>query len=222
MSTPTTTSYEELAKRQSSLIRKALSGSIFVAPTASDAVTSITSGANSALKALPEGYEDLGYISKDDGATWARDTEVSEVTSWGSIEPTRRDINQDVTTLAFMAQETKKATLELYYNVNLDTATPDSTTGEVGFNQALRPQTRYMRVYAIFVDGSGADTIYVVRSLPRAMLTEVDDQTWSDGDDPVGYSCTLTATPDNALGYSVRHMFGGPGWKAQLEEMGFA
>lgn len=221
MSTPTTATYEELAKRQSHLIRKALSGSIFVAPVTSDVVTTMTSGASSALKALPTGYEDLGYISKDDGATWSRETDLSEVTSWGSIEPTRRDINQDVTTLAFMAQETKKATLEVYYNVDLSGIVADSTTGEVAFNQALRPQTRYMRVFALFVDGSGADTIYVARVLPRAMLTEVDDQTWSDGDDPVGYSCTLTATPDNDLGYSVRHIFGGPGWKAQLEDMGF-
>jgi len=207
---------------QSSLIRKALAGSVFIAPADATAPTTLTTGSGSGLTPLPTGYEDIGYVTKDDGLSWSRDTEVSEVTSWGSVEPTRRDINSDVTNLAFTAQETKKATLQLYYNVDLDAVTPDATTGEVSFAQPTRPSTRYMRVFALFVDGSGDDAIYVARFLPKAMLSEVDDQAWTDGDDPVVYNCTLAATPDETLGYSVRHFFGGPGWKSRLDDMGFA
>jgi len=222
VTSPTPTTYDAIKNLQSSLIRKALAGSVFVADVSAAAPTSLTTGAASGLAPLPEGYEDLGYITKDDGLSWSRSTEVSEVTSWGSVEPTRRDINSDVTNLAFTAQETKRATLGLYYNLDLSTVTPDATTGEVAFAQPTRPATKYMRVFALFVDGVGADTIYVARFLPRAMLSEVDDQAWTDGDDPVGYPCTLAATPDEDLGYSVRHFFGGPGWKSRLEDMGFA
>lgn len=222
MTTPTPTTYDAIKNLQSSLIRKALAGSVFMGDDSVAAPTALTTGATSGLAPLPDGYEDLGYVTKDDGLSWTRDTEVSEVTSWGVNEPTRRDINSDVTNLAFTAQETKAATLGLYYNVDVGAIVPDAITGEVAFSQPTRPATRYMRIFALFVDGAGTDTIYVARFLPRAMLSSVDDQTWSDGDDPVGFPCTLTATPDEDLGYSVRHFFGGPGWKTRLADMGFA
>lgn len=214
--------YEDIANRQASLIRKALAGSVFIAPMSAELPTSLTSGASSELAALPTDFNDLGWISKDDGVNWAREMEVSEVTSWGSFDPTRRDINSDVTSLTLIAQETNIHTLGLYNNVDLSAVTADATTGEVSFNSALRPSTKYYRVFAIFVDGTGEDTVYVARLLPRAMVSEVGEQVWSDGDDPVAYEITLTATPDEDAGYSIRHYFGGPGWKANLTDMGFS
>lgn len=213
--------YESIANRQASLIRKALAGSVFIAPMSAVLPTSLTTGASADLSVLPEGYNDLGWISKDDGVNWARETEVAEVTSWGSFDPTRRDINSDVTSLTLIAQETNIHTLGLYNNVDLSNVQADATTGEVAFNSALRPSTKYYRVFSIFVDGTGEDTIYVARLLPRAMVSEVGEQVWSDGDDPVAYEVTLTATPDEDAGYSIRHFFGGPGWKANLADAGF-
>lgn len=216
------TDYEALQKRQSDLIRKALAGSVFAAPYSATLPTSLTTGAQSELNKLPNGYTDVGWINKDDGVKWARETEAAEVNSWGSFDPTRRDVNKDVTTVAFTAQETNATTLGMFNNVDTKSLTPDRTTGEVNFPQATRPQTRYYRIFAIFVDGAGADAIYVARLLPRAMVSEVGEQTWSDGDDPVAYEMTLTATPDSKAGFSVRHFFGGPGWKKQLAAMGFS
>ena len=214
-------SYEDLAAKQVELIRKALAGSVFVAEMTAVLPASLTTGADAELAALPGGYTDLGWMSKEDGATWSRESEVSEVTSWGSFEPTRRDINQDVTGLQVTAQETKLKTLELYNSVDLSAVVPDAVTGEVAFSQPTQPAPRYYRVLAIAVDGVGSDAVYLGRLLPRANITERGEQVWSDGDDPVAYQMTLSATVDSVAGFSVRHFFGGPGWRTLLSRMGF-
>ncbi|MGQ0774548.1 MAG: phage tail tube protein [Pseudonocardiales bacterium] len=184
-------------------------------------IATTTPGLSIELATLPAGYVDLGWVDKGDGLSWGRDTDVSEVESWGSFDPTRRDVNKDVTSLAFKAQETKLHTLQMYYGVDLSTITPVANTGEVSFAQPTKPNTRYYRIFAIFQDGSGVDTIWVARVLPRAMISEFGDQTWTDGDDPVAYEMTLSGMRDSDAGYSVRHLFGGPGWKALLTDMGF-
>ena len=212
--------FTTLQKRQQQLIRKALNGSIWVAADDATVPTSLTTGASSDPAALPTGYEDVGYITKDDGATWARDQDTSDTTSWGAFEPTRRDITSDVTTLAFTMQETKKVSLELAYGVDLSGVEGDATTGEVAFNQATSASTIYRRFLAIFADGVGADAVYIGRFCPRMAITSVDEQQWTDGQE-LRYGVTATAFVDPTLGYSVRHLFGGPGWKAQLEAAGF-
>jgi len=213
--------YEALANKQVELIRKALAGSLFLAPMSATLPATLTTGAGADLTALPADFDDIGWVTKDDGLTWSRSTEVSEVTSWGSFDPTRRDINADMTGLNFTAQETKRLTLELYNNVDLSAATPTAITGEIAFSQPTRPSTKYYRAYGIFVDGSGADAIYVARLMPRASVTERGDQTWTDGDDAVGYPMTMSASVDSTAGYSVRHFFGGPGWRSLLVKMDF-
>ncbi|GAA2812785.1 hypothetical protein [Saccharopolyspora taberi] len=214
--------YEEIANRQAELIRKALAGSVFVAPYGAPLPERLTSGRDAALVPLPQGYGDLGWINKDDGVNWARETEVSEVTSWGAWEPTRRDIQSDVTEMTVVAQETNIKTLGMYNNTDLSRVRAHPETGEVSFATAVRPATQYWRVFAVFADGAGDDTIYVGRLLPRAMVSEVGEQVWTDGeDDAVSYEMTLTATRDSEAGFSIRHFFGGPGWRKLLSKMGF-
>lgn len=214
--------YEELAQRQAELIRKALAGSVFVAPYEAPLPERLTGGDGAELVRLPEGYGDLGWISKEEGLNWARETEVSEVTSWGAWEPTRRDIQSDVTELTVVAQETNIRTLAMYNNTDLSRVQPHRETGEVQFAQAVRPATQYWRIMAIMADGAGDNTVYVARLLPRAMVSEVGEQIWTDGeDDPLAYEMTLTATRDGEAGYAIRHFFGGPGWRKLLVKMGF-
>ncbi|MBB5154956.1 phage tail tube protein [Saccharopolyspora phatthalungensis] len=221
MTTPTTTTYDALKKKQSDLIRKALEGSIFIADASADLPTALTTGATSDLLPLPTGYEDIGWVDKGDGATWSKSVDTSDVNSWGAVEPTRRDITKQTDGLKFTAQETKRRTLELYEGVNLSGVTPDATTGEVTFDRPPRPTTRTFRAFGLFVDGVGPDTIYVAKLAPKADVTDTGDQKWSDGDDPVGYEVTMTANYDDEVGTAMRFFFGGPGWKALLEEMGF-
>ncbi|GAY12036.1 hypothetical protein [Pseudonocardia sp. N23] len=212
--------FNTLQQRQQQLIRKALNGGIWTAASSAAAPAALTSGAGADPVALPVGYSDVGYITKDDGASWSRDMDTSDTTSWGAFEPTRRDITSDVTNLKFTMQETKRQSLELYYGVDLSSVTPTAVTGEVAFNQASANTTIYRRFYAIMADGVGADAVYIGRFCPRMSVTTVDDQAWTDGSE-LQYPVTGTAFVDPTLGYAVRHFFGGPGWAAQLEAAGF-
>ncbi|MBN9108567.1 MAG: hypothetical protein J0I34_07270 [Pseudonocardia sp.] len=212
--------FTSLQQRQQQLIRKALNGGIWVAPSSAAAPTAMSSGASSDPAALPANYTDVGYITKDDGASWSRDMDTSDTTSWGAFEPTRRDITSDVTNLKFTMQETKRLSLELSYGVDLSAVTPTATTGEVAFNQASANTTIYRRFLAIMADGVGLDAVYIARFCPRMSITTVDDQSWTDGNE-LQWPVTGTAFVDPVLGYAVRHFFFGPGWKSQLVAAGF-
>jgi hypothetical protein len=211
--------YSTLRDKKTELIRKARDGSIFVAPTSATAITALTTGVSSDLAALPTGYNDLGWISQD-GASYARTTEVSEVNSFGSVEPTRSDTTRDVITLSCTAQETNIETLGLYTGADLTALEATVTTGEVSIAKPARPGFRYYRILGLFVDDGDAGEIYIARFMPRARVTEVGEQVFTDGDDPISYNVTWQGFEDSALGYSHRWIFGGPGWKALLDEMG--
>lgn len=221
MTTPTTTTFQALQDAKQDLIRKALEGVVCRAPMTVAVPTAITTGASSDLIALPTGFDSIGLVDKSAGVTWSRKPSTSKVTSWGFAEATRTDITSDERDIQFTAQETKLATLEMFEGVDLSSVTPDATTGEVSFASPQRPDTIYYRMFGLFVDGSGANTIYVGKLLPKANVTDLDPQKWTDGDDAIGYGVTLTANYDSDAGYSIRHFFGGPGWKALLTEMGF-
>lgn len=211
--------WESLKSHQNTLIRKQLEGSTFIAPTTSAAVSALT-GADSSLNALPAGYNDLGWMS-DDGAQFSSEVDASDVTSWGSVEPTRRDIVADITTLEVTLQETNKHTLGLYTGVDMTTVVPDATSGEVVVDKPDRPATRHWRVLTIGVDLSDAGEIYIARFLPRASVTDKADQAFNNQDDPTTWGVTMTAYMDSSLGYSERFFFGGPGWESLLGAMGF-
>lgn len=217
--------YESLKNKQNQLIRKALEGSVFVAPYAADAITDLTTYTAGPpvlidLTALPVDYDDVGWVS-DDGAQFTRDIDTSDVTSWGSVEPTRRDITSDVTTLAIACQETKKVTIGLYTGADMDAVVPVADSGEVSIAKPARPSPKNYRVLALAVDVVDAGEVFVARFLPRAQVTDFDDQAFTSGDDPIMFPVTFTGYMDSVLGYSERWLFGGPGWQAMLTEMGF-
>ena len=54
-----------------------------------------------------------------------------------------------------------------------------------------------------------------------AELQRCDIRVWSDGDEAWVRQMTFTSFKDDVAGFSVRHYFGGPGWAAMLEAMGF-
>jgi hypothetical protein len=209
-----------LQDRQQELIRKALNGGIWSAPLSAAAPATLTTGASADPTAIPAEYTDLGYILKDDGVTFSRAIENSDTMSWGASEPTRRDVTSDVDTIAFSMQETHRGSLEMYHGVDLSGVTPTAVTGEVAFNKAASPQTIYRRGLVICQDGVGTDAVYLGRFYPRLSITGVEDLQWADGTE-IRYRVTATAFVDSTLGYSVRFMFGGAGWRSRLESMGF-
>lgn len=217
--------YADLAKRQNDLIRKALEGSVFVGPPTAPAVATITQDSVATpgtpeLAALPAGYSDLGYLD-DNGAVFSDAVSNSDITSWGSVEPTRRDITSDVSTLHVVAQETNLQTMAAYIGVDPAAITHDATTGEVGVSKPDRPSVRHYRIYVLGVDIGDAGEIYVAQFWPRASVTDKGDQVYASGDTGIWWDTTWTAYKDATLGYAVRFMFGGPGWKPLLTEMGF-
>lgn len=218
--------YADIASRQNQLIRKALEGSVFGAAHSAAAITTLTVDSTGApgtptLNALPAGYEDFGFLD-DNGAAFSDAVSTSDVTSWGTVEPTRRDITSDVSTLHVVMQETKLATIAAYTGVDASSVTADSTTGEVSISKPTRPSTKFYRIFALAVDLSDAGEIYVAQFWPRAAVTDKGDQSYTSGDTGIWWDTTWTAYTDSALGYAVRFMFGGPGWKSLLTDMGLS
>lgn len=197
-------------------IRKILDAVVCVAPMSATVPTTFTAGG--VLQSLPPEYRSIGWVTKDDGYSWTRDTNMEEVTSHGSVEPTRRDITQDVTGLEMTAQEMSRLTLELSQNVDLSASTV--TGGELSYTRAVAPSTQYWRLIAIGMDGSGSDAFYVINILPRAMISEYDESVWSD-EDAMTFPLTWSATVDDDLGYSFRQVLAGPGFTSRATDMGF-
>lgn len=201
--------FNEAKGHNPSNIRKILELAIFIKPV-EDADTAITQVyKTTGGLTIPAGYLPVGVVTKDDGATWTRDQESSDVTSYGYAEPTRRDIVSDVTGLAFTMQESKRQAMELFHGLDLSSVTTD-TDGNFFFDKASRPAQRRYRVFALGKDGDGPDAVYVLRWLPNAQVTENGEQAWSEGDE-VKYPATLTAYTDTTFGTSFREIWGGPG-----------
>lgn len=211
---------QDMKNANSDLIRKVLDAVVLVAPMSVALPTTFTTGATSALQALPAGFRPVGWVTKDDAYTWSRDVSMSETTSHGSVEPTRRDITSDVTGLQMSAQETSRLTLELSNNVDLSDVEADAITGEITFRRPVTPSTTYWRVVAIGQDGAGDNTFYNIIVLPRAMISEYGEATWSD-ENELTYPLTWSATPDPELGFSYQQTLAGPGAKSRAVEMGF-
>ncbi|GAA1457012.1 hypothetical protein GCM10009603_05170 [Nocardiopsis exhalans] len=211
-------SYDELKSKQSELIRKMLDGSVFLAPISAPHIETLTSPEDGLLEPPPEDYGDLGHLSGD-GAQFTAETETSDVTSWGSVEPTRSDIVSDSTQLQVTAQETNLRTIGLYTGVSMD-AIRASRSGEVVIDKPTRPSPRYYRALVLGVDLGDEGEIYIARHLPRCKVTAKEQQSFQSGDDPFSWPVTLTGFTDSSLGFSERWFFGGPGWAALLEKMG--
>lgn len=211
-------SFDTLADFKDDLVRKVLAGAVLDAPMTASLPTSLTTGATSELSTTT-GFTSLGRIS-DAGLSASADTESSGVPGWGALEDVRTDIIRRTATFSFSCLETNKSVLSLYYNQDLSGITADASTGEVSFTEATKPDTRYRRMILLGIDGEGANAIYIARFLPRATVSEVSEQTWST-EDALAYQMTVTAKIDSTLGYAVKHLYGGPGWKALNTKMGF-
>jgi hypothetical protein len=214
--------FDDLQKHDLTLIMKTLEVGVFVAPMTVPAITSLTD-TDKLLKPLPTGFGDLGWLS-DDGSQFSSDISTSDITGAGSTSPLRSDITADTTTLQVACLETNLQSIGLYTGQDMSAIVPDAATGEVKISKPSRPVSRHYRVLAIgvdFVDGAGE--YYIARFLPRAKVTDKEDQAHQSSDDsPVTWGVTFTAFEDTALGTDEEFYFGGPGWFAKLEAMGFA
>ncbi|TDC02280.1 hypothetical protein E1091_01135 [Micromonospora fluostatini] len=212
--------YAGLKNKLNELIRRARDGSVFIAPRSADPIVALTTGTPPVLSPLPTGYEDLGWTSTD-GVTFGRETESSQIRSFGSVEPTREDIINDTLTMTVTAQETKLLTIGLSTGVDTTGLEAAAVTGELSIAKAALPNPRHYHVLGVFVDETSDGEIYMARYMPNAKITEFGETAYtSDGDDPVQYALTFTGFEASDLGYSHRWIFGGAGWLALLDAMG--
>lgn len=220
--------YEALKNKQGELIRKALQGSVFGASVDAAVPSALTDVADSLLLTTllpttgsPEmPWDDFGWLSND-GAQFSRDVSTSDVTSWGSVTPTRSDVVTDTSTLTIVCQETKLMTIGLATGSTIAAGDLVAGSGELIITKPARPSSKAYRVLSLAVDQGDAGEIYIGRLLPRAKVTGFSEQSFGGGDDPISWGVTFTGEEDSTLGFSERWFFGGPGWKALAEKMGF-
>lgn len=213
--------FASLNVRKNELIRKAKEGTVFVDTMKSDVLTSITTGSDAQLALPPTLVEGaLGWFTED-GVSFSGDVQESNINSWGAVEPTRREITTDTTTISVTAQETSLITIGLYTGNDLDALKPDPETGELVVTKPPRPRLRHFRVFALAVDEYEGQEVYISRYLPRASVARAPEQTYTGGDTALTWGLTFTSSVDSDAGYSERYFFAGPGWKAMLEEAGF-
>jgi hypothetical protein len=227
---PTVPNYEALKDKQAELIRKATDGSAFLAASTVAAIAALTEyvapvvgppaePAKRLLSTLPTGYVDLGWLTTD-GAQFAREVATSNITSWGSVSPTRSDVTSDTSTLTVVAQETKLITIGMATGADLEGIVGLADTGEVIVKKPARANSRSYRCLVLAVDENSFGEIYMGRYLPRAKVTGYSNQNFGGGDNAVEWGITLTGEEDSTLGYSEAWFFGGDGWYGLLDAMG--
>lgn len=217
---------DTLRNKQTELIRKAADGSVFLSSLDAPTITAeVLFGADTAgVVGLPDGgtipWEDLGWLTSD-GAQYSRDVSNSEITSWGSITPTRTDVTSDTSTLTVACQETKMLTIGLATGMDMSTVTPTVGSGAVEIRKPTRPSAKSYRALSVAVDEHEGLELYVCRYFPRAKVTGFSEQSFGGGDEPIMWGTTLTGEEDTEVGFSESWLFGGPGWAALLESMNF-
>lgn len=211
----------EVAKLQKDLILKPLEAHVLGAPMSVAPISQLTSGAGALLNQLPTGWHDVGLIDKDAAITWSRKMTNTDINAIGFRDPVRSDIVSDVFGLEFKGLETNRWNIENYLNVDLSALTPTATTGEVAFDQPTNARIRQSRFLTISRDGSGVDTVFIARMLFAGQISDVKDQTISDGKNGLEWTYTINSRVDTTAGVSVRHFFGGPGWRTMLVAAGF-
>jgi hypothetical protein len=210
--------FDDIAVKNEALVRKGLDLAVFIAPMTSTFPTALTDAAGE-LVVLPAGYVALGQINED-GASWARETEVSDIYGIGTAEPVRSDIRRATKRLTVVPLETNITVLSQYLGVDLSAITT-SAGGESVIDEPGLPPFNYVRLVAIGKDvsslGGGNGEYYLGRGFPRARVTEVAEEVWADGDTALQHSLTFTAFQDPTLGTASRYYFGGQGRDAEAE-----
>lgn len=215
------TTFASLQDLRASLIRKTLNYSVFLAPSTADVVDeTLFDATTGAIKTLPAGYLDAGYVT-DDGAKFSKDVTRTDITSLQSTNPTRSDVTAGSTSITFEAQETKLATIGLYTDTAITDLTPDATSGVLAIDDPAIPSGLTWRMAAISMDYYGGSPIYVARIMPKAVVSKFNDQSFDKGDANT-WGVTMDALFDEVAGTAHRWLFGGEGWLALQADMGFS
>lgn len=222
MSTPLTGTFEEVNGHEGGNIRKLLRMAVFIAPESAPAITTIVDAQNELI--IPDGYESVGVLAKENPLTATPTITSSEVMGYGYASALRRDQVNRTNALAFTMLESRRAAFELYYGIDLANVKATATGGknEYTFAEPDRPETIYYRVLTVGVDGDGAGSIYIADFYPRASVTDVAALTASETE-ARSYAVTMGTDTDTVVGTSHQPFFAGPGLTTDLlTKMGIA
>ncbi|MFA5712301.1 hypothetical protein [Mycolicibacterium sp.] len=162
----------------SSNVRVAVTGAVYVGPTSADAPTDADTP--------PAGFGDLGYVHED-GVTETRERSTEQLRAWQNADVLREVVTEASMTYTFRLVETKAETVELFYGTSVNPA-----DGSVAIIPA---RTGGRKSFVIdVIDGDDFIRAYI----PSGEVTEVGDQVYSNGE-PVGYEVTITAYPSAAI-----------------------
>lgn len=211
--------YAQVSKLDQTLVRKALTGSLFIAPYSAVVLTAtnLFKSGGALADTLPTGYAD-GGTTTDEGLRFSRSTDLDEVTGWQFLEPVRSDLTSDSETAQVDFIETNRQTIELY--TGIDTTELALTNGALTIDKPALPQARYLRLLCLAVDNYNGEEFYVARHYPRVRVTGWADQAFAKGG-ALQWGVTLTAYTDPVLGVSKRDFLGGPAFAELAAAMGF-
>lgn len=212
--------FADLQDHKNHLIRRAKSGSVFVAQMDVALPASLTTGSTADLAALDaDDWTDLGWLSTD-GVNYERTTDSVDTSSFGSSEPTRSDVTRDEINMTCTAQETKALTIGITTGADIAAIKANATTGEVQVAKPARPKLRFYRVLGLFLDhDDNGQEIYFGRLMPRAQVADFGSQGYDEGENGISYPMTWRGKEDADAGFSHKWFWGGPGWKALLSDM---
>ena len=155
----------------SELVRVAVTGAWYVAPTTATAPTDAT-------VALAATFADLGYLS-DSGLTETRDRSTNSIRAWQNSALVREPVTESSITYSGTLIETKKETIEAYYGTTV------AADGSIKIDPG---KTGGRKSYVIdVIDGDDIIRVYI----PSGEVTGVGDQTYANGE-PIGYEITIT------------------------------
>ena len=143
-----------------------------------------------AVTALDSSFHDLGIVTTD-GATTSTNIQSSDISGFGSFQPVRTLIQQEVITVHFVAQETNKVTAAIKTRPVL-TGVTVTTGGKIALTRGPGRDAHY----ALALDALDG-TNQIRKFYPSARLTNLGDQQIGFGA-AIVYDFTFTAYPDDA------------------------
>lgn len=211
----------DLRQQQDDLVRKVLDGALFRAEMSAPHISAETLfDATGEFTTLPEGWADIGLLNTD-GMGHSRAVTTSDTPAFGRTSPVRSDVTTDVDTMSVVAIETKLSTIEMGTGAVILPGARSATNGSLELKKPPRPSPRQYRWLSVAMDETPEGPIYVCKYMPKGKIGSYGDQAMSVGDDAFGWPATVTGQIDEAWGASGSWIFGGPGWNARLEAMGF-
>lgn len=222
---PLNGTFDSIKGHNSALVRKMLEMSVYLAPfETTSAISTIVDNSNALF--IPDGFESVGIMDKQQGALVSPKVTIAETDGYGYGAAIRRDITSRINSVTFTMLESKRRAFEAYNGVDLSSVQGTSTASgkqELTWTMPDLPASKYWRVLCLARDGgAGANAIYHAEFFPRATLTDVNEMKFDDNS-PLAYHVTMIGDTDSTAGYPQRSFWAGPGLTtALMTSMGFA